>query len=526
MLSHRILFDHSLKTESSPVLEMAMLGHCPGNVNLKALTHNMRSLIRSNGYGLQMDCLETMFSASSEEDLTETFSTQKISAYNDIDQKSLAQLFHLPIPLNSFSEFTSLFPNAHNTASLYQSKIAGDYAWLGLSVKDFFTSGGELLWIVRIPEGEQQAGFLPSIKKGIHDSAGLKGLATLFPVNSIGLVAFPDLERLQLQSFIKNEPRKNLKNPAPEFLPCNTVQMDDHRERRWSSELDTQPEPVALQSIISPMMHHIEKYRPDLMCLYTPALEYDVQNNQALLSPSDIDAINELKSLQPEANYLRHIQFIFPYLQGVDYPLKSASGYVGGTQCANAKRNGIWRSIAGLSLNVNGTPYPAINTNQLNLYRQQYGLSTFYDQGKIITLDDEQLTVSAINLNNTNFKQGNVNHIFTKENLEKNRSAEIKRFMGFLLRELKQLGESLIFNTDAQDPAPRILLESYFNQLYQAGALRGSNETEAFSIVNNSSVTTDNIIQYDIQLRPAYPIDSIKLIFNRINHNWEVNAHG
>ena len=70
--------------------------------------------------------------------------------------------------------------------------------------------------------------------------------------------------------------------------------------------------------------------------------------------------------------------------------------------------------------------------------------------------------------------------------LEHWRSAELMRFMGWLRRELRALGERLLFDTDPRDPRPELALRSFFGRLHEAGALRGAQPEHAHLVRQRS----------------------------------------
>jgi hypothetical protein len=127
-------------------------------------------------------------------------------------------------------------------------------------------------------------------------------------------------------------------------------------------------------------------------------------------------------------------------------------------------------------------------------------------------LDDERLCVPALHRND----------YLPGSDYTGLQSAEVVRFMGYLVRELKALGDSLIFNVDSRDPAPKIKLEKFFTELFKRGALRGRREEDAFTITNTS--VRDNEIAFDIFVAPAYPIDSIQITFVNKQGNWLAQA--
>ena len=493
MLGARIDIAPAVQSAPQPVVEAALLGHCPGTARPAAIGSDSRLLMRQSGFGLEMDLLENL--------------PLPVELQDELEQQRqrLTQLQHLPIPLHSHAEFKEIFPQA-NQPCAYRSKLAGDHAWLPLAVKDFFDSGGQRLWLINIPEDEGQHGFLPLLNNGLQESWGLRGLATTFLLENLGLVAMPDLERLQIAPNLQGIPAKRPERPEPAFLPCSENPDNNHTARR-RPKLHGQP--LQPTQILSNILAALEAYRPDLQCLFTPGLEYSEEGGQPVIAAADLAAIEENKTAR--YGQLRRIQFIFPYLKNRHGQLKSASGHLLGLQCQQAASQGIWRSIAGQRIDSNSLPFPELDSWQRTALRERPGISLLFHDGRQLSLDDERLAVPALH-------PGDYSGRSTLQ-----RSAEIRRFMGQLMRELKQLGQSLIFNIDARDAAPRLALENYFNQLYKLGALRGRKASEAYSIRRRE--LADNAVQYDIEIAPAYPIDTIKLVMTRANDSWGVSLN-
>lgn len=494
MLGARINIAPVHQQSRTIVMDAALLGHCPGQVQLSAINRQNRQLMRQAGFGLEMDLLEGL---PVPEEL-----------HNELEQERerLQSLHHVPVPVHSVAEFLGIFPNA-DKASDYASHLAGKHAWLALAVKDFFDSGGQRLWVVSIPQNEHQQGFLPQIRNGLHESWSLRGLACLFPIENLGLVAMPDLERLQIKPNLNGIRAKRLANPNPAFVPCLANLDDDHKERGTPQN---HRQPLALSHLLDPILAALEYYRPDLQCLFSPSLAYSSNAGQPVISQTDLTAIENSK--QQHYAQLRRVQLVFPYLKNRHNQLKSACGHLLGLQCQQATQKGSWRSIAGQRIDSHSLPFPSLNTEQRITLRDRPGISLLHHNGQFLSLDDERLSVPALHPDDYTGRS------------EIQRSAEIRRFMGQLMRELKHLGQSLIFNIDPSDTTPRLALENYFNRLYQLGALRGASSRDAFRIQRQPAA--DNAIQYDIEIAPAYPIDTIKLVMTRANDNWGITLNG
>ena len=426
-------------------------------------------------------------------------------------------LYHLPIPTYSSAEFHDIFPDAMASAAQYASMLAGDKTWLGLAVDDFFANGGNKLWVVRIPEAYGQAGFFPAINSQPRDNASLQGLATLLPLPSLGLIGFPDLERLQIPAGMPDIPRVRLENTDPQFLPCIQNTDDDHRERRYSSELDRLPEPWALQDVLGGMLQTLIRYRPDIQCLLTLPLAYSGHLESPVLDPKVSTVLENYRSNSGRAQALRYVQFLFPYQRGPRFALHSAVGLIAGQQVAVARREGPWRSMAAKALVSDALPFPRLSPAQTIALRDTPGIGVISYRsafaGSYMALDDERLVVPALPV---------ADYPTDRQRYDGFRSAEIMRFLGYLRRQLQAFGEQLVFNLDYRDPRPRLLLEQFFRRLHAQGALRGALPEQAFSI--NETMPQEGAMVFEIMIAPAFPIDRLFLTFTNLDGEWRTEV--
>lgn len=492
-LGARIQFNPRPLQATQVALDVGVLGHCLGRVRvdrLKALNGTLDDM-RAAGFSRRVDFV-----------------------LNDTD----TSLYDLPIPLHSSAEFDDIFPDAHTQRADYVSVLGGEKAWLPQVVDDFFANGGERLWLVRVPEDRGVSGFLPvfgSVPPELEHPEDRKGLACLFVIPSLGLIALPDLERLQIPARLPDIPRKRLINPDPQFLPIGTVIDDGHRERRYSSEL---PEPIdpplALLNVLRKILSFTAAQRPDIQYLLTLPLDYSNSVAAPVASKAALDALTGARN-SAEAYLLRQVQLLFPYLRTANDDLRSPAGVIAGAISASAKARGIWRSIASTPLVTQAKPYPPLNIQQTIALRELPGIGVINQRLGQIVLDDERLVVPALHRND--YTPGTYS-----ERLNATRSAEVVRFLGFLKRQLQALGEQLIFNTDPQDPRPQIVLERFFGDLYRVGALRGRVQEEAFSI--SRSALGEGLIAFDIEIAPAYPIDKIVVTFINRDGEWSTGV--
>ncbi len=483
-LGSRIKLNPRPAQQNAAALEVAMLGHCPGEVRLERLLALTDALIemRTLGFGARVD---------------------QLSSDN-------ADLYHLPIPLRSLAEFEDIFPEARTAATTYNSVLAGDKAWLPQTVEDFFANGGEKCWVVQVPETERVLGFLPTFDSPLYDTENLRGIASALILNDVGLIALPDLERIQIPAQLEDIPRQRLPNPNPQFIPCGESNDDDHRERRNPEEMIAVEETQSFVAVLQKLLAFISKHRPDIQCLFSLPLSYSNQLDSPVVDPQALADIETVRA-QNNSYLLRQVQLLFPYIRSPRYDLRSAVGLVAGAIASSARRRGIWRSVAGQALESDARPYPTLQMTEVIALRQSPGIGILQRRTGVLALDDERLTVPALHRNDYVVAPNS-------ERLNGLRSAEVVRFIGFLLRQLKKLGERIIFNVDYQDPRPQLILEKFFNNLFRQGALRGSLPEEAFTIRRAS--TQEAVIAFDIEVAPAFPIDKIVLTFINKNGIW------
>lgn len=484
-LGARIKLNPRPARQTIAALEVAMLGHCPGRARIGRLLALPDALeeMRLSGFGTRVDAL---------------------SSGADTD------LYHLPVPFRSSAEFEDIFPDTFSTSTQYASKIAGEQAWLPLAVEDFFANGGEKLWVVRVPEEEGDRGFLPVFDAPLYDTESLRGLAAVLVLNNVGLVALPDLERIQIPAFLPDIPSMHLVDAEPQFLTCN-IKADEGASGQGSSHhIAEQATPLPLLLVLRKILSLINRHRPDIQCLYSLPLGY----SEVLASPAiDETAIAglEVARSQNGAHLLRQVQLLFPYLRSDHYQLQSAVGVIAGLIAGSARRRGIWRSVAGTPILTGGRPYPPTCLAQTIALRESPGVGVIVQRSGKVALDDERLTVPALHRNDYESSQ-------YSESLHGMRSAEVVRFIGFLKRQLKSLGERLVFNVGYDDPRPRLILEKFFLGLYSQGALRGDLPEKAFTIRQASD--REAVIAFDIEITPAHPIDKIVLTFINRQGEW------
>jgi len=300
------------------------------------------------------------------------------------------------------------------------------------------------------------------------------------------------------------------------FVPCTRMAVKGPRERRSSSEMvRSSGKPSDFIWLLKNILGVLHRYRPDLQCLFTFPLAYSETIASPTIDENAIDSISR-ERMQSDGYLLRQMQFLFPYLRSSDYALRSPVGIVSGTLVNSAQQRGVWRSVAGVPMFVDARLFPEVDTHTKLRLRDEPGLGVITHQSGKLTLDDERICVPSLHRNDYLYNSNDTR-------VQSLRSAEVVRFLGYLVRQLRSLGERLVFNVDYRDPRPAIVLDTFFRDLYQRGALRGRLPENAYEIRQISS--REAMVAYDIEIAPAFPIDKIRLSFTNHQGDWVTELH-
>ena len=508
-----LLADRRIELDARPAptraapLEVVMLGHCPPDTEdarWDRLARDEPLLAEIAGLGFTGE-VARLCAWQRGEALPEP------PAGDGLGDAELRGLVRLPLPIRSLAHFQTLFPRAFEPMAERESRLAGRQAWLPLAVQDFF-AGSEpgfedtrTLWVIRARESEGTAAFLPAARPDLAHPGTLGAFDRALGLPRAGLVLLPDLERLLVPAQLPDVPRLRLPNDEPVFLPLGSKPFDDHRERRHGDEMPVAEAPPGLGDALAPIARALARRRPDMMCLlavpFAPALRGELPAPAAPFLALGGAAAASL------GDALRHVQLLYPYLRGPGRALASASGLVAGAQARVAQRFGPWRSVAGRPLPGLALPWPPVSAQQATQWRAA-GLTVLVQRNGRLQLDDEALPAPVL-------PDADLAHLPPGARLRNEyRSAEVQRFMGYVRRELRALGERMLFDVDPLDPRPEQALRHFFTQLHGAGALRGARPEQAFRIrALPAPGAAESTLAFEIELAPAFPIDLIRVSF-------------
>lgn len=439
----------------------------------------------------------------------------RIAAFDEHDG-----LYDLPLPIRSLAQFQRLFPRAVADSPVFLSNEAdvSDPSkqetvddWMPWAVRDFFAAGpgqpdDRICWVIRVRKAGEEDEFdsidlfdvNPSAVQHLPESWNAVELAC--SIESVGILVMPDFEKLLVPKNVFEAIEEQQAIPAPAFAPCSKSPAGGLNEGTRPSEMPDYEQRPDAGNRIRRIARRLQSWRPDMQWLLS--LAPGIENGIALPGPaSAITTWLETEAGQlPE---LAHVQFLFPLVYGDDRPLGSASGLMAGHIVHKTRSEGVWRSVAGMPLATHLSLWPEVGRKDRTSLRDGLGIGVLHATENDIRLDDERLAVNG----------------FCDQIGTACKSGELMRFIGWLRRSLRDLGEDMIFQLDGRDPAVRNMLDAFFAELHRKGALRGAQTEDSYRLTNLSNMP--NMILYRIEIAPSFPVDRFVVTFM---HDREANS--
>ena len=260
-----------------------------------------------------------------------------------------AQLGFVPAP-----DDTSLtgLPLAFSDAAAFAAAFPGDDTWLARAMRDYFNAGGLRAWVVRV-EADPTAPLNAYLRatRPLISALPPSGVDIAMQVPSAGLLVLPDLEYLCLASVSAPAPPMPTLPPVPPgFRPANDFVTPP--------PADTQPPApppagIAPHDVLMRVDTRLKEQRPDMLCLFALPVGAD----QTLPVPALLKRIASYLSggVEPAPD-LPRVQAFAPLLRDPSGAIASPSGVIAGVLGASAQSVGVWRSVAGRTLPLGGTP--------------------------------------------------------------------------------------------------------------------------------------------------------------------------
>ncbi len=389
-----------------------------------------------------------------------------------------ADLTGLPLAFDSATAFASVFPD--------------DPSWLAAAVSDYFRAGGVRAIVIRVnvdPGAPLDAyvAAAPSIAPIMAGYLPARGLDIVMTVPQAGMVVLPDLEQLCFNAaIVPLAAAPQPKPPPPQFRPLADWPVAPPAAAAAPGAGAAVLTPGA---VLQPVNAALAAQRPDMQLLFCLPIGAD-----QTLATAGIAARAQSYLYGAGAAILPQVQALAPMLNGAPGAgAASASGQVAGMIAAMAENSGVWPSLYGQALPAGAVPLRAIENRALADLRA-LGVTVLRAGGQGAVIDGDYMavplgaTVSAAR-----------------------RSAGNRRLMGWLTRQLVALGEQLLFDNVYDDGRVELILMDFFDDLQKAGALAGTQVSDAVTITPRSAAA--NVIAYDILIQTALALETLQLQF-------------
>jgi hypothetical protein len=396
-----------------------------------------------------------------------------------------AQLGFVPAP-----DDTSLtgLPLAFSDAAAFAAAFPGDDGWLVRAVRDYFNAGGLRAWVVRVevnPTAPLDA-YLRATRPLIS-ALPPSGVDIAMQIPSAGLLVLPDLEYLCLAKVSPPTPPAPTVPPVPPgFRPAADFVAPPPASTQPPA---VPPAGIAPHDVLMRVSTRLKEHRPDMLCLFALPVGAD----ETLPVPALVKRIESyLSGGAGPAPDLPQVQAFAPLLLDSSGVIASPSGLIAGFLSASAQSVGAWRSVAGRTLPLGGTPLRRIESNALDQLRKS-GVATLRFAPGGTVLDDDILACRDV------------------PGSAARRAAGTRRLMGWLVRNLQSFGEQLIFENVVNDGTIDLILTDLFDALLKGGALNGRQVADAVTIRRRRSRA--NEVEFDIAVDTALAVETIQLRF-------------
>jgi len=443
----------------------------------------------------------------------------------------LLALLDIPVPIQSWNEFTELF--APNTRDWTGRGDKGS-TYLVAAVRSFFAAGGRKCYVVRVDaprQGLDQAAtrleqikkLIPNYPNSISCSAvnpqSWRGIGHLLGLTDVSFVALPDLPDLvqaDLQAFTTK-----LLPPLPlpeQFVECSqptsspmdfnlralpAPQCDLNDYKLWAQVIHQIGEFLATRRSGSTMLREIQ-----LVATVPLPIADAAQNLRKALDPYLSKTLSQDKSGLASA----FIQLVYPWVQTefsrrLPAGLEPSEGLLVGILAHNALTRGTFRSAAS---------QPMLGVEQIfpELERSQIYTSVSEDGKKSSTnlLD----RVSIIGYTPKGLRL--LSDVTTSLDQDY-RPACLNRLMSAIVRMAKHTGEIAVFEASNERlwADIRSNLETLLLGFWNAGALLGNRPTEAFTVqcdritMTQADIDNGRVIA-QVTFTPAQPISQITVM--------------
>jgi hypothetical protein len=441
--------------------------------------------------------------------------------------KDLNDLLDIPVPIQSWAEFTSLFdPEARN----WTGKGGKGSTYLATAVRSFFRAGGNKCYVVRVDDPHSGLGktereaqikkLFPNYPKPIACSAldpkSWRGIGHLLGLSDVSFVALPDLPDLVQVQLAQPTPIE-----PPISLPEQFVECSQPSRLPVEFNLRAIPAPQCDADgyiLWAKVINQIGKFLATRQSGSTEMRETQLVAAVPLPKVGSTTAQNLRQSLEP---YLSNslsttdtglasafVQLVYPWLQ-TEYSqrlpanIEPPDGILVGTLAHNALMRGTFRSAA---------TQPILGVENIS---PQLERSQIYS----IAGDDKTSLLDRVSLIGSTAQGWRLLSDVTTSLDKDYRPACLNRLMAAIVRMARNIGELAVFEASNERlwADIRTQLESLLLGFWNVGALQGATSTEAFTVrCDRSTLTQADIdngrVIAQVTVAPAQPITRITVM--------------
>jgi hypothetical protein len=463
-----------------------------------------------------------------------------------VDLEADDPLLDVPVPIDSWDLFDHLFAwelrpllsAAQAAAQGYGAAAAASAAfssesYLGASVRAFFRQGGRRCWVVRVgdpwPYAEPLAGALrdAAVDRLIpgyagrpahpRDRASFRGAGHVYGLPDVSFVSVPDLVEL----FRTQPPEPSLLVPAPPgpvgFVECSEpVEPPTTRSRlRFLEPRLGDDTGLAEWASALSMLARLVAQRRDVQLVASAPLSAQGTLASRHLLEALVD-LDRSASIDDGGVASAFLQLGWPWLSTdasdrLPGGLEPPEGAIIGTLSRSVLLSGAFHSAAGQGLR-------GVRSLEPELGLAERRRPTPWGERSALARLGLEHRITLVSQTPRGFVL--LSDVTTSAS-ESYRAGAVQRLTSVLVRTARRVGEDLVFESSGEAlwSAVRDRLQAVLLALWHEGALAGADSREAFEVVCDRSVMTQNDIDSgrvvcSVSFQPAAPIERITVVLS------------
>jgi len=412
-------------------------------------------------------------------------------------------LLDVPVPVESWATFDQLFAWERRTPTDDAS------TYLGAAVRSFFAQGGRRCYVVRVdkpvPLGSSRTDRAPlvapllGIRGGVPGGPGDReswgGIRHLYGLPDVSFVCVPDLPDL-----LGADPRPAPPSPPspppqpPAFEPCSSKELQEisakERPRVGVARMGA-AEYAEWARVVNSIARLLrDTLREVQLIASVPLAELEEPLEHALprlLAREFLNASLE-GGIQPTGLGTSFVQLAYPWAvtpgaAGLPEGVEPPDGILAGMIARQTLLAGAYHSAAGTPLHEVSELSPRVTRADLAV-----------DDGR-----ERDLTVLPDRISTLGRSPRGLELLSdtTPALLEAYRPAAVHRLVSLLVRGVRQMGETLVWEPSGEKLWVEIRrrIEAVLETLWEMGALNGGSSAEAYEVRCDRSTTTDNDLE-------------------------------